>query len=153
MLTDGDVVPKLSLPTDDGGKLVLPAKGRTLVLYFYPKDDTSGCTLEAHDFNALLPEFRKAGADVVGVSPDSVESHGKFKTKHDLGLKLAADTDKAAAEAFGVWIEKSMYGRKYMGVDRSTFIIDGRGRIVRSWRKVKVPGHAEAVLAAVRELG
>ena len=152
MLNDGDTVPALSIHTDDGGRLALPPKDRPVVLYFYPKDDTSGCTIEAKDFNSLSQAFGAAGVTVVGVSPDSVESHVKFKKKHDLHLTLAADTDKAAAEAFGVWIEKSMYGRKYMGVDRSTFIIDKRGRILRSWRKVKVAGHAEAVLAAVREL-
>lgn len=152
MLSDGDALPKLSLETDDGGKLTLPSKGRIAVIYFYPKDDTSGCTVEAKDFNALLADFRAAGADVIGISPDSVESHVRFKTKHDLTLTLAADTSKSLAETFGVWVEKSMYGRKYMGVDRSTFLIDGRGRIVKSWRKVKVSGHAEAVLAAVREL-
>lgn len=152
MLTDGDTVPRLTLESDDGRKLALPPKGKPVVLYFYPKDDTSGCTVEAKDFSELLPKFGKAGVEVVGISPDSVDSHRKFKTKHDLGLTLAADPDKAAAEAFGVWIEKSMYGRKYMGVDRSTFLVDGRGRIVRSWRKVKVPGHAQEVLAAAEAL-
>jgi peroxiredoxin Q/BCP len=123
-----------------------------VVLYFYPKDDTSGCTAEAKDFTCLLDEFGRAGATVVGVSPDSVESHRKFKSKFDLGVRLVADEEKAAAHAYGVWAEKSLYGRKYMGVDRSTFLIDKAGRIARSWRKVRVPGHAEEVLEAVRAL-
>ena len=122
------------------------------MLYFYPKDDTSGCTAEAKDFTRLAPDFRKAGVEVIGVSPDSVESHAKFRKKYDLAVRLAADADKAVANAYGVWVEKSMYGRKYMGVERSTFLIDGKGRIVKSWRKVKVPGHAEEVLAAAKAL-
>jgi peroxiredoxin Q/BCP len=154
MIADGDKAPDFELPTDAGDRLKLSRlKGKPVVLYFYPKDDTSGCTAEAKDFSRLAPDFRKAGAEVVGISPDSVESHAKFRKKHDLGVRLAADADKAVALAYGVWVEKSMYGRKYMGVERSTFLIDGKGRLARSWRKVKVPGHAEEVLAAVRELG
>lgn len=153
MLDDGDLLPKLVLAEEAGGSLDLSKlKGRPTVLYFYPKDDTSGCTQEAKDFTCLIEEFRKAGAEVIGVSPDSVGSHAKFRQKHDLGVRLAADEDKAASQAFGVWTEKSMYGKKYMGVERSTFLIDKNGRIARSWRKVKVPGHAEDVLAAVKSL-
>jgi len=153
VVQDGDKAPDFELPTDGGGTLGLSGlKGKPAVLYFYPKDDTSGCTVEARDFTRLAPDFRKAGVEVIGVSPDSVESHAKFRKKHGLAVRLAADTDKAVAMAYGVWVEKSMYGRKYMGVERSTFLIDGKGRIARSWRKVKVPGHAEQVLAAAREL-
>ncbi len=154
MLQDGDKAPDFELPTDGGEPLELSRmKGKPVVLYFYPKDDTSGCTLEAKDFSKLAAEFRKAGIEVIGVSPDSTESHAKFRKKYDLGVRLAADTDKAVANAYGVWVEKSMYGRKYMGVERSTFLIDAKGRIARSWRKVKVPGHAAEVLAAARALG
>jgi peroxiredoxin Q/BCP len=153
MLEDGDKAPDLELPMDGGDTLKLSKlKGKAVVLYFYPKDDTSGCTAEAKDFTRLAPDFRKAGVEVIGVSPDGVEAHTRFRKKHGLSVKLAADTDKAAATAYGVWVEKSMYGRKYMGVERSTFLIDGGGRIARSWRKVKVPGHAAEVLAAAREL-
>jgi peroxiredoxin Q/BCP len=153
MVQDGDKAPDFELETDDGGPLKLSKlKGKPVVLYFYPKDDTSGCTAEAKDFTCLAADFRKAGAEIVGVSPDSVERHRKFRKKYDLGIRLAADTDKAVAMAYGVWAEKSMWGRLFMGVERSTFLIDKNGRIARSWRKVRVPGHAEAVLAAVREL-
>jgi thioredoxin-dependent peroxiredoxin len=153
MLQDGDKAPDFELPTDSGGSLALSKLGgKPVVLYFYPKDDTSGCTAEAKDFTRLAPDFRKAGVEVVGVSPDSVQSHAKFRKKYDLGIKLAADADKAVANAYGVWVEKSMYGRKYMGVERSTFLIDKAGRIAKSWRKVKVPGHAEEVLAAAQAL-
>ena len=154
MLQDGDKAPDFKLPTGGGKALALSGlEGKAVVLYFYPKDDTSGCTAEAKDFSQLAADFRKAGAEVVGVSPDSVESHQKFTKKYDLSVQLAADTDKAVATAYGVWVEKSMYGRKYMGVERSTFLIDKRGRIARSWRKVKLPGHAAEVLATVRALG
>jgi peroxiredoxin Q/BCP len=154
MLQDGDKAPDFTLATESGKPLKLSSlKGKPVVLYFYPKDDTSGCTLEAKDFSRLAPEFRKAGAEVIGVSPDSVESHQKFSKKHDLAVHLAADTDKAVANAYGVWAEKSMYGRKYMGVERSTFLIGKDGRIAKSWRKVKVPGHAEEVLSALKALG
>jgi peroxiredoxin Q/BCP len=153
MLQDGDKAPDLELPTDGNRPIKLSElKGKPVVLYFYPKDDTSGCTAEAKDFSRLAPEFRKAGIQVIGISPDSVESHDKFRRKHGLAVRLAADEDKKAANAYGVWVEKSMYGRKYMGVERSTFLIDGAGRIARIWRKVKVPGHAEEVLAAARAL-
>ena len=153
MPQDGEKAPDFELPTEDGKALKLAKlKGKPVVLYFYPKDDTSGCTAEAKDFSRLAPEFRKAGVEVVGVSPDSIESHAKFRRKYDLAIRLAADADKAVATAYGVWVEKSMYGRKYMGVERSTFLIDKAGRIARSWRKVKVPGHAEEVLAAAQAL-
>jgi peroxiredoxin Q/BCP len=153
MPQDGDKAPDFELPTDGGEALKFASlKGKPVVLYFYPKDDTSGCTAEAKDFSRLAPEFRKAGVEVVGVSPDSVESHAKFRRKYDLAIRLAADADKAVANAYAVWVEKSMYGRKYMGVERTTFLIDKAGRIARSWRKVKVPGHAEEVLAAALAL-
>jgi peroxiredoxin Q/BCP len=154
MLEDGDKAPDVALPTETDDKLKLSKlKGKPVVLYFYPKDDTSGCTLEAKDFSRLAPDFKKAGVEVIGLSPDSVESHARFRKKYDLAVRLAADPDKTAAGAYGVWVEKSMYGRKYMGVERSTFLIDTAGRIARSWRKVKVPGHAEEVLAAAKALG
>jgi thioredoxin-dependent peroxiredoxin len=153
MVQDGDEALDFELPTENGEKLSLSGlRGKPVVLYFYPKDDTSGCTIEAKDFTRLAPDFRKAGVAVIGISPDSVESHQKFRKKHDLKVQLAADTDKAVATGYGVWVEKSMYGRKYMGVERSTFLIDRKGRVARSWRKVKVPGHAAEVLAAAKAL-
>jgi peroxiredoxin Q/BCP len=149
----GDKAPDFVLPDDSGGEISLATfAGRKLVLYFYPKDDTSGCTKEAIDFTGLKTEFEKAGAAIVGVSPDSVASHAKFKTKHKLELALASDETKAVLEAYGVWVEKSMYGRKYMGVERTTLLIGPDGKIATAWAKVKVPGHAEAVLAAVKAL-
>jgi thioredoxin-dependent peroxiredoxin len=153
MVQDGDKAPDFELPTERGEALKLSRlKGKPVVIYFYPKDDTSGCTIEAKEFSKLAPDFRKAGVEVLGVSPDSVQSHGKFIEKHGLAVRLASDADKAVANAYGVWVEKSMYGRKYMGVERSTFLIDKSGRIAKSWRKVKVPGHAKEVLAAARAL-
>jgi peroxiredoxin Q/BCP len=152
-LAPGDKAPGFDLPEDAGGRISLARyAGKKLVLYFYPKDDTSGCTKEAIDFNRLRKDFEKAGAEILGVSPDSVASHAKFKTKHGLDLTLASDETKAMLEAYGVWTEKSMYGRKYMGVERTTFLIDGEGKIAAVWNKVKVPGHAEAVLAAAKAL-
>jgi len=149
----GDSAPDFELPTHGGGSVSLSAlKGKPIVLYFYPKDDTSGCTAEAIAFNALRRKFDAAGAVVLGMSPDSAASHAKFKRKHDLSLTLAADESRATLEAYGVWREKSMYGRKYMGVERTTFLIDADGRVARVWRKVKVPGHAEDVLAALEAL-
>lgn len=153
MITEGTKAPDFALPDDTGEKVRLSKlKGRPIVVYFYPKDDTSGCTKEAKDFSCLAGEFASAGAELVGISPDSPASHQKFKSKHDLTIRLLADEQKKVAEAYGVWVEKSMYGRKYMGVERSTFLIDKTGKLVKSWRKVKVPGHAEEVLAAVRAL-
>jgi thioredoxin-dependent peroxiredoxin len=153
-LSQGDKAPNFELPDDRGDMISLKSfAGKLLVLYFYPKDDTSGCTREAIDFNGLKHEFEHAGATIVGVSPDPVASHVKFKTKHKLGLELVSDESKKMLETYGVWAEKSMYGRKYMGVERTTLLIDGDGKIVQIWNKVKVPGHAEAVLAAVRAHG
>ena len=153
MLQDGEIAPDFSLQDDAGSVVRLSKlKGRPVVVYFYPKDDTSGCTQEAKDFSCLADDFAKAGVEVIGISPDSAASHKKFKTKHNLPLRLLADENKDAANAYGVWVEKSMYGRKYMGVERSTFLIDSKGKLAGSWRKVKVPGHAEEVLAAVKAL-
>jgi peroxiredoxin Q/BCP len=146
----GDFAPDFDLPTDaDGGVRLKDLRGQFVVLFFYPKDDTSGCTAEALDFNRLAPRFAAAGAALVGLSPDSVKRHANFKRKHDLALTLAADETHATLEAYGVWREKSMYGRKYMGVERTTAIIDPEGRVACMWRKVKVPGHAEEALAAL----
>jgi thioredoxin-dependent peroxiredoxin len=153
---DGDKAPDFELPTETGETLklskLIKAGGKPVVVYFYPKDDTSGCTAEAKDFTRLAADFKKAGVEVIGVSPDSAESHQKFAKKYDLKVRLAADADKTAANAYGVWVEKSMYGRKYMGVERSTFLIDAKGNIARSWRKVKVTGHADEVLAAAKAM-
>ena len=151
MLDVGDVAPDFTLPTDGGGEMTLSSmRGKKVVLYFYPKDDTSGCTKEACDFREKISEFEKAGAVVLGMSPDGVKKHDKFKAKYDLPFSLVADEEKTALEAFGVWVEKSMYGRKYMGVERSTFLIDADGSIQSVWRKVKVPGHVDAVLDAIQ---
>lgn len=152
-LKPGDKAPDFDLPGDDGKKIALKSyKGKAVVVYFYPKDDTSGCTKEAIDFTARLKEFTKLGCTVIGCSKDSVKSHAKFKQKHDLGVLLASDEDGKACDAYGVWVEKSMYGRKYMGIERATFLIAGDGKIAQVWRKVKVPGHVEEVLAAVKAL-
>lgn len=149
----GKHAPDFTLPADDGAGITLSSfKGKPVVIYFYPKDDTSGCTKEAQEFSALAAEFETAGASVIGISPDSTKSHGKFRDKYSLSVRLASDEDKVAAEAYGVWVEKSMYGRKYMGIERSTFLIDANGNIAREWRKVKVPGHAAEVLGAVKAL-
>ena len=153
MIDEGKSAPDFELPTDAGKSLMLSKlKGHPVVVYFYPKDDTSGCTKEAQAFTELAASFKSAKVEVIGISPDSVESHAKFRNKYDLSVHLAADTDKAVATSYGVWVEKSMYGRKYMGVERSTFLIDGKGHIAKVWRKVKVPGHAEEVLAAAKDL-
>jgi thioredoxin-dependent peroxiredoxin len=146
----GDAAPSFSLPAT-GGRTISLADfvGKKVVLYFYPKDDTSGCTKEAIAFNGLRDRFEAVGAVVLGVSPDGVKSHEKFQAKYELGFPLLADEEKAMLEAYGVWVEKSMYGRKYMGVERTTFLIDEAGKIARIWPKVKVPGHAEEVLAGV----
>ena len=149
----GRPAPAVTLPRDGGGEVSLADfVGKKVVLYFYPKDDTSGCTLEAIEFTAKLPEFAAAGAVVLGVSKDSVKSHDKFRDKHALGLILLSDETGDVAERYGVWGEKSMYGRKYLGIDRSTFLVDEQGRLARIWRKVRVPGHVEEVLEAVRSL-
>ena len=152
-LTVGNKAPDFSLPRDGGGTVSLSDfTGKALVLYFYPKDDTSGCTIEANDFSSLKEQFAAAGAAIIGMSPDSAKSHDKFVKKHNLSITLAADEEKTALEAYGVWAEKSMYGKKYMGVERTTFLIDANGNIANIWPKVKVPGHAEEVLAAVKAL-
>ena len=152
-LAEGAKAPDFDLAADDGGRASLSSHaGKAVVVYFYPKDDTSGCTLEARDFSAARKDFDKASATVIGISPDSEASHCKFKEKYDLGVTLAADPDREAIEAYGVWRQKSRYGRKYMGVERSTFLVGPDRRIVRVWRNVKVPGHVEDVLAAVRSL-
>jgi peroxiredoxin Q/BCP len=152
-IEEGMEAPDFSLPAADGRTVRLAdLRGAPVVVYFYPKDDTSGCTSEARDFSALSSEFAASGARVIGISPDSVSSHQRFRDKHGLTVTLASDADKTAAMAYGVWVEKSMYGRKYMGVERSTFLVDRTGRIARVWRKVKVPGHAAEVLASVRAL-
>ena len=149
----GDKAPSFTLPTDGGGKISLKdCKGETVILYFYPKDDTSGCTAEACAFRDALPDFSKAKAKVIGVSKDPVKKHDKFKEKYDLTFPLASDEDGKVCDAYGTWVEKSMYGRKYMGIERSTFLIDGKGVIRAIWRKVKVPGHVDEVLKAAQEL-
>lgn len=149
----GDDAPDFTLPTDNDGTFSLSAqKGTPVVVYFYPKDDTSGCTKEAIAFTEALPDFQAVGAKIIGISPDSAAKHDKFIAKHGLKIILGADEDKRVCEAYGVWVEKSMYGRKYMGVDRSTFLVDADGKIAKVWRKVKVPGHAEKVLEAVKAL-
>ncbi|MBP6818700.1 MAG: thioredoxin-dependent thiol peroxidase [Ferrovibrio sp.] len=152
-LKPGDKAPAFTLPGDNGSKLSLSQfKGKPVVLYFYPKDDTTGCTKEALDFTAAQAKFDKLGAVVIGCSRDSVAKHDKFKTKHKLSVKLASDEEGTVTEAYGVWVEKSLYGRKYMGIERATFLIDGSGKIRQIWHKVKVPGHIAEVLAAVQAL-
>jgi len=149
----GDKAPSFTLPADGGSKVSLAdLKGKSVVLYFYPKDDTSGCTAEAIGFSKDSKAFKAAGAVVVGVSKDSAASHDKFKAKYDLSVTLVADEETKTAEAYGVWVEKSMYGRRYMGMERATFLIDGKGIIRHVWRKVKVPGHSADVLAAAKAL-
>ncbi|MBM6579889.1 peroxiredoxin [Microvirga sp. BT689] len=152
-LTIGTRAPAFSLPATDGRDISLDSlKGRKIVLYFYPKDDTSGCTLEAQNFQALKQDFAAADTEIIGVSPDSLKSHDKFRAKYGLDFALASDEATAMLEAYGVWVEKSMYGRTYMGVERTTLLIDRTGTIAQVWSKVKVPGHAEEVLAAAKTL-
>ena len=152
-LNAGDAAPDFDLPTDGGGRITSSElKGRPFVLYFYPKDDTSGCTSEAKAFSEMKAQFEAAGAALLGVSKDSPISHDKFKAKHDLTLTLASDEEGAVLERYGVWVEKSMYGRKYMGIDRATFLVGPDGMVKQVWRKVKVPGHVDAVLKAARAL-
>ena len=150
MINEGEQVPALMATLSDGRSINLAAPGAPVVLYFYPKDDTSGCTKEAQDFTALADDFTAAGATVVGVSRDEMKKHDKFIAKYDLDVALIADTDGAISDAFGTWVQKSMYGRKYMGMERATFLIGADGTLLREWRKVKVPGHAAEVLAAVK---
>lgn len=152
-VSEGTQAPDFDLPGDGGESIRLSElRGKTVVLYFYPKDDTSGCTKEAIEFTDLAADFKKAGAIVIGVSPDPATRHDKFKAKYDLAVRLASDEDKSTLQAYGVWTEKSMYGRTFMGVERSTFLIDGTGTVRKVWRKVRVAGHAKEVLAAVQAL-
>jgi len=148
MLGEGDKVPALKTKLSDGTELDLSSPGQPLVLYFYPKDDTSGCTREAQDFTEMADDFARAGVKVVGLSRDPMKKHDKFIAKYDLKVPLASDEDGAISDAFGTWVEKSMYGRKYMGMERATYLIGSDGRILKAWRKVKVPGHAAEVLKA-----
>jgi peroxiredoxin len=152
-LAEGDKAPAFKLALDGGESISLASlKGRPFVLYFYPKDDTSGCTREAQDFTAARRKFDKLGLRVIGISKDSLQSHEKFRHKHKLTVELGSDPDTKVAQAWGVWGEKTLYGRKYMGMERATFLVDAKGRIARAWRKVKVPGHVEAVLDAAKAL-
>jgi peroxiredoxin Q/BCP len=151
MIGEGEKAPSTEVTASDGTKLDLAAPGQPLVLYFYPKDDTSGCTREAQDFTALAGDFAKAGVKVVGVSRDPMKSHEKFIGKYGLAVPLVSDEDGRISDAFGTWVQKSMYGRKYMGMERATYLIGADGRVLKAWRKVKVPKHAEEVLKAARE--
>lgn len=149
----GQPAPDFTLPRDGGGELTLSdLKPKNVVLYFYPKDDTSGCTQEAIGFTAAMGDFEAANTMIVGVSKDTVAKHDKFVAKHELGVALVSDAESDVCERYGVWVEKSMYGKKYMGIERATFLIDGNGKVVQEWRKVKVPGHVEAVLDTVKAL-
>ena len=150
-VTEGAPAPDFTLETPDGPVSLGDFKGKALVLYFYPKDDTGGCTKEAQAFTELGPQFAKAGVTVLGVSKDSIASHKKFTAKYDLGVKLGSDPEGQVIERYGSWVEKSLYGRQYMGIDRSTFLIQD-GVLKKVWRKVRVPGHAEAVLEAAKAL-
>ncbi|MGH6761520.1 MAG: thioredoxin-dependent thiol peroxidase [Phyllobacterium sp.] len=152
-LNVGDKAPDFALARDGGGTLSLhDLQGIAFVLYFYPKDDTAGCTQEAIDFSAMKPDFEKLGVRMIGISPDSVKRHDKFKSKHDLSIELLSDEEKSVLQAYGVWKEKSMYGRKYMGVERTTFLIGHDGKIADIWTKVRVANHAAEVLAAAKQL-
>ena len=153
MVEIGKKAPAFKLPTDGGGSVALKDfKGQKLVLYFYPKDDTPGCTTEACGFRDAMPDFSKVDAVIIGVSKDSVARHDRFKAKHDLPFTLASDEDGKICEAYGTWIEKSLYGRRYMGIDRATFLIDEKGTVRGEWRKVKVKGHVDEVLEAAKAL-
>ena len=151
-MEEGDKAPAITVKASDGSSVNLASPGQPLVLYFYPKDDTSGCTREAQDFTALAGDFAKAGVKVIGVSRDPMKSHEKFIGKYDLKVPLVSDEDGRISDAFGTWVEKSMYGRKYMGMERATYLIGADGKVIRAWRKVKVPGHAQEVLDAAREM-
>ena len=153
MLNEGERAPDFKLPTDDGDEFELSQlKGTPVVVYFYPKDNTPGCTTQAIDFTKQLSEFHRLGAQVIGISPDSIEKHLKFKKKHELLVRLAADEDKAVAMQYGVWAEKKNFGRTYMGIIRTTFLIDKTGHIAKIWRKVRVKDHISSVLQALEEL-
>jgi len=152
-LAPGDMAPDFTLPRDGGDTISLSqSRGRPVVLFFYPKDDTEGCTMEARDFTAARPDFEAAGVALVGLSPDPVKKHDKFVKKHELAVPLASDEGLETLQAYGVWKEKSMYGRTYMGVERTTVLVDADGTIAEIWRKVKVKGHVDAVLDAARKL-
>ena len=152
-LKEGDKLPSFALPTDEGGEVSAKSlKGKKAVIYFYPKDNTPGCTKEACDFRDAQRAFKKAGIEVVGVSKDSVKSHAGFRTKQKLNFALGSDADGKVCDAFGTWIEKSLYGRKYMGIERATFLVDEKGVIRKIWHKVKVPGHVDEVLEAAKEI-
>jgi peroxiredoxin Q/BCP len=148
MINEGDKAPSLTMTASDGSEVNLASPGQPLVVYFYPKDDTSGCTREAQDFTALTGDFGAAGVKVVGISRDPMTKHQKFISKYELAVPLASDEDGRISDAFGTWVEKSMYGRKYMGMERATYLIGADGKVLRAWRKVKVPGHAQEVLKA-----
>ena len=152
MIKEGDKAPTITVTATDGSSVNLASPGQPLVLYFYPKDDTSGCTREAQDFTALAGDFKKAGVKVIGLSRDPMKAHEKFIGKYSLAVPLISDEDGRISDAFGTWVQKSMYGRKYMGMERATYLIGADGRILRAWRKVKVPNHAQEVLQAAREL-
>jgi peroxiredoxin Q/BCP len=152
MICEGDKAPAIDVSATDGSTISLASPGQPFVLYFYPKDDTSGCTREAQDFTALAPDFAKAGVKIIGISRDAMKSHEKFFGKYDLAVPLASDEDGRISSAFGTWVEKSMYGRKYMGMERATYLIGADGKVLKAWRKVKVPNHAEDVLKAAKEL-
>jgi peroxiredoxin Q/BCP len=152
MINEAERAPAIKTTASDGSTIDLASPGQPLVLYFYPKDDTSGCTKEAQDFTALAGDFKKAGVKVVGLSRDPMKKHDKFIAKYDLAVPLVSDEDGAISDAFGTWVEKSMYGRKYMGMERATYLIGADGRVLKAWRKVKVPNHAQEVLKAARAL-
>jgi peroxiredoxin Q/BCP len=152
MLNEGDKAPDFDLPTDTGRVSLAALAGKAVVLFFYPKDDTPGCTTESVGFSQAKADFEAAGAVVVGVSKDTAAKHGKFRAKHGLTVELGSDADSDVIERYGAWVEKKLYGREYMGIDRSTFLIDGEGVIRRVWRKVKVPGHVQQVLEAAQAL-
>ena len=151
-MDEGAMIPDVTVTGMDGTPVRLRDLPTPAVIYFYPKDDTSGCTREAQDFTALGEDFAAAGAGLMGISKDSPASHGKFVAKHSLGVTLGSDEDGSVCDAFGVWVEKSMYGRTYFGIERATFLFDAEGKLAKVWRKVRVPGHAAAVLEAVRAL-
>jgi peroxiredoxin Q/BCP len=150
MIGEGDKAPAMTVTATDGSNINLAAPGQPLVLYFYPKDDTSGCTREAQDFTKLAGDYAKTGVKVVGVSRDPMKSHEKFIGRYGLAVPLVSDEDGRISDAFGTWVEKSMYGRKYMGMERATYLIGADGRVLKAWRKVKVPNHAEEVLKAAK---
>ena len=152
MINEGDKAPAIRATLSDGSTIDLANPGQAIALYFYPKDDTTGCTREAQDFTARAAEFAKAGVKVVGVSRDPMKKHDKFIAKYDLAVPLISDEDGRISDAFGTWVEKSMYGRKYMGMERATYLIGADGKILRAWRKVKVPNHAQEVLTAAQAL-